>query len=199
MASQAKIKPNNLTDRIVYFLNAIYYCMWLGNIARHKIIKKFSVVVMDFIFKYCGTSSAKEKYFRNKALTLEEIDSLFYDKRTGYSIGFTYVGFNVMVICYSFLITAPISIPILWIKQHNPLSLIIFVVLSTSLPEFIRHITILKDNRYLTYFKRFEREDEHWRKKWKRITILFVIGAFLSALIGLILGFVIAIYIYNHF
>ena len=35
----------------------------------------------------------------------------------------------------------------------------------------------LKD-KYLQYFKQFEKEDEHWHKKWKRRTIDVHLGGY---------------------
>ena len=47
----------------------------------------------------------------------------------------------------------------------------------------------LSKDRYLKFYKRFEKKDAQWHKKWKRTTILFFLGAVLSAAIGLIIVF----------
>ena len=44
---------------------------------------------------------------------------------------------------------------------------------------------------YLKYFKEFEKKDEQWHRKWKRISILFTIGMMLS--LPLLIWYMIAI------
>lgn len=52
---------------------------------------------------------------------------------------------------------------------------------------------VLKNERYLKYFKKFEKKDEQWHKKWKRITIVFCLGCIILVLLGGLLGLQIAI------
>ena len=40
-------------------------------------------------------------------------------------------------------------------------------------------------------FKQFEKEDEHWHKKWKRRTTAFILGAIASIIFGIYLFFTI--------
>ena len=39
---------------------------------------------------------------------------------------------------------------------------------------------------YIGFFDRFEKEDEHWHKKWSRITTLFCVGAALMFVGGIV-------------
>ena len=46
-------------------------------------------------------------------------------------------------------------------------------------------------DRYLKYFKKFEKKDERWHEKWKWITFLFVIGGIATAFMGLaVMGYI---------
>jgi uncharacterized membrane protein YidH (DUF202 family) len=52
---------------------------------------------------------------------------------------------------------------------------------------------VFTNDRYLKYFKQFEKEDEQWHKKWKRITIAFCVGSVIVTLLGICTAFAIAI------
>ena len=52
---------------------------------------------------------------------------------------------------------------------------------------------VFSDDRYLQYFKQFEKEDEAWHKKWKRRTIAFCVGSVITTLLGMAAAFAIAI------
>lgn len=44
---------------------------------------------------------------------------------------------------------------------------------------------VFSKDRYLKYFKQFEKEDEQCHKKWKRITWVFCIGSVVFAIGGI--------------
>ena len=50
---------------------------------------------------------------------------------------------------------------------------------------------VFKKKRYLEYFKEFEKKDEKWHKKWKRLTNVFLLGSIITTGIGLIIVFII--------
>lgn len=41
-------------------------------------------------------------------------------------------------------------------------------------------------DRYLKYFRKFEKEDVQWHRKWSRITTLFCVGAALMFIGGIV-------------
>ncbi len=55
------------------------------------------------------------------------------------------------------------------------------------------HKMVFTNDRYLKYFKKFEKKDEAWHKKWKRRTLLFSIGSIIAFVLGIAAAF--AIYI----
>lgn len=44
---------------------------------------------------------------------------------------------------------------------------------------------VFSKDRYLKYFKQFEKEDEQWHKKWNRITWVFCIGSVVFTIGGI--------------
>ena len=72
-------------------------------------------------------------------------------------------------------------------------SLNIFTILLIAAPVALCYIPAYKAvftrDRYLIYFKKFEREDNEWHKKWKYITILFLAGSIVMVLLGILAMF----------
>jgi len=52
---------------------------------------------------------------------------------------------------------------------------------------------VLEGYRYLKYFKKFEKEDKQWHRKWALITVAFCFCSLLSAAFGIYLCFACAI------
>lgn len=44
---------------------------------------------------------------------------------------------------------------------------------------------VFTDDKYLKYFKKYEKEDKIWHKKWKIITIIFCIGGIIIEVAGI--------------
>ena len=52
---------------------------------------------------------------------------------------------------------------------------------------------VFKDDRYLKYFKKFEKESKQWHRKWMWRTVAFCLGSLLSVAFGIYLCFACAI------
>ena len=50
---------------------------------------------------------------------------------------------------------------------------------------------VLNDKRYIKYFKEFERKDEAWYKKWRRIAVILIVLQLPVMAIGALLSFMI--------
>jgi small-conductance mechanosensitive channel len=50
---------------------------------------------------------------------------------------------------------------------------------------------VLNDKRYIKYFKEFERKDEAWYKKWRRIAVILIVLQLPVMAIGALLAFMI--------
>ena len=58
------------------------------------------------------------------------------------------------------------------------------IALPIALGYIPAYRAVFSKDRYLNYFKQFEKEDEQWHKKWKMITWAFCIGALITMAIG---------------
>lgn len=79
--------------------------------------------------------------------------------------------------------------------KANPDISFIYLLLVLAIPTIIYYpkldIAVLKNKRYLEYFKEFEKEDEKWHKKWKRIAKIFRFGGALVTILGVVIIFMI--------
>lgn len=66
---------------------------------------------------------------------------------------------------------------------HNIVNLIL-VAIPVELGYIPAYRAVFANNRYLQYFKQFEKEDEQWHRKWKRITCFFCIGSVVTFFSG---------------
>ena len=178
-------------QKFEYFLNAVHYCMWLFERKFGFFIGK----IVDFFFspipKFLFTKKMKKRYYDNMRKSQPQLDELFYGKKSGFSIGLAHHNFGAFYSIYFCILSE--SIAAIGIKIFDDLNLI--VIISCLMPLVLCYIpaykaVFLKD-KYLQYFKQFEKEDEHWHKKWKRRTIAFILGAIASFFLGLGLFFAI--------
>lgn len=62
------------------------------------------------------------------------------------------------------------------------------VIIAGLTPILIAYIPAYKavysNDKYIKYYKQFEKESEQWHKKWYRITSAFCIGGVLSMVLG---------------
>lgn len=93
--------------------------------------------------------------------------------------------FDMLSATYSCLISLPLLGLILRtqgdISTVGLIAVAFIPVIVFSIPV---HKAVFSKDRYLVYFKQFEKKDRRWHKKWSRITTAYSIGALLSVAIG---------------
>ena len=62
---------------------------------------------------------------------------------------------------------------------------IAIIALPVGLCYIPAYKAVLSNDRYLKYFKQFEKEDAKWHKKWKQITWGFCIGSVVFTIGGI--------------
>lgn len=67
----------------------------------------------------------------------------------------------------------------------NEIIAIAIIVLPVGLCYIPAYKAVLSNDRYLKYFKQFEKEDAKWHKKWKQITWGFCIGSVVFTIGGI--------------
>lgn len=69
---------------------------------------------------------------------------------------------------------ALLGVAIKVIGNPNGFLMMILIGIPISLGYIPAYRAVFSGDRYLKYFKQFEKEDEAWHKKWNRRTIAFV-------------------------
>ena len=169
-----------------YFLNAVHYFLWIFDIRFSNYCDKIFGKLVSPIGKFLFTEEQKRKYYERKAEHQKELDTLLFDKEYGIHIGWANHWFGYFYSCYPSLL----SFVLLGIvdKISGGLSMILATLLfliPTGLCYIPAYKSVFAQDRYLKYFKQFEKEDERWHRKWKWRTIVFCIGGVISFLMGI--------------
>ena len=175
-----------------YFLNAVHYCMWLFERKSQNVINKIFYFLFSPIPKYLLPKKLKERYYENKIKNKHLINDLFNNKKHGLSIRLANYNFDAFYSIYPCIFSFVIEG--LYIKFNGEMNTFVILVIF-AIPVGICYIpaykAVFSNDKYLQYFKLFEKEDEHWHKKWKRITTAFILGAIASIIFAIYLYFTI--------
>lgn len=174
-------------------MNAIHYSLWFyfvryGDLERRVVKKTFTPIP-----KYLFTKKYKIKYYERLSQEREKETYFFNNKKTGFHISnasrvfaYAYSGYSLF---FSFILVVIAE------SVANLNTLVEFLLLATPIGVCYIPIyqAIFKKDRYLKYFKLFDKKDEHWHKKWGWITFVFCILSVATALFGLYIGNIISL------
>ena len=191
-----------MKEKLEYFLNAVHYCIYLEECWSQRIVNKFFKKLLSPIPKYLFTDSYREKYYKRLESQQKELDDYFFSKEAGQSIGLAHHLFGFFVTCYfvfiGFLLLGFLS------KQfgvENVLGDGFVRMLIFAIPVTIGYIPVYKavfsNDVYLKFFNEFEKKDEKWHRKWKRITAAFVTLSIMMFLSGVFITFIMLIPVFG--
>ena len=184
-----------MKKKFEYFLNAIHYCIYLEEVWTNKKTEKIVYGFLFFISKYFFPKRLKIKVYRRHLQSRQELNEYFYGKEFGQSIGVAHYLFGAFSSSYAGIFSfALLGMSYkMFGKSHNIINFVLIVI-----PLALWYIPIYKAvflrDRYLQFFKQFEKEDKHWHRKWKRITIAFCIGAVFVTFLGICIMWGILVY-----
>lgn len=175
-----------MNKKFEYFLNAIHYCLYLEEKWSTRIIEKCVLRLfhgLSILFNF-------ESFYQRKMeerLKNRDLQEFMYGKTWGESIGFANHWFGYIYSGYpaflSFILMG------FYFRSCEEMNYLI-VLITASIPIGICYVpayrAVFSKDRYLKYFKQFEKEDAQWHKKWKRITILFCIGSVIVTFMGIV-------------
>ena len=167
-------------------MNALQYCLYRGEVWSNFKVERQVYGLIGLLSIALGF----RKYWAKRVEKLhndKELQEYLYGKEWGQSISLAHHWFGFFYSGYpGYLSLVLLGI---YFRFCDELNMIIFWAL-IGLPIIIGYIPAYKavfvKNNYFKYFKKFEKEDEHWHRKWKRITIVFCIGSMLSTLLGIL-------------
>lgn len=176
-----------------YSLNAMLYCLWLFEQKSQYIISKIIRFLFSPIPKYFFPKKIKERYYENKRKSKRQVNDFFNNKKNGLSIRLARHNFDYLYSSFPCFISFSLLGLILRIfKDINLGVLFMLFIIPITIFSIPMYKAVFSNDKYLEYFKLFEKEDEHWHKLWKRRTKAFIFGSITSFFLGIIMAFVIA-------
>lgn len=180
-------------NRFTYFLNAVFYCMWWGEIRFsvfvRTVIDGLLSILMDILF---FPRSVKEKFRKHQEETLKELNQFYYDKKRGFCIGQADFNFGCFYSGYSLPISLSLWGLVVKIYGSTPgfkgISFVVVLAIAiiiTGLCYIPVRRAVFSNKRYLKYFKQFDEEDKEWHRKWAIITWAFCVGGIVMSLVGM--------------
>lgn len=177
--------------KIEYIFNAILYCIWLYELKSQNILSKIILMMISPIPKYMLSQKYKERYYKYQKQRMIEIEQFNRNKIKGYCIGYANHWFGFIYSSYAGIVIFPLFGIMLCISRNiSPIiysvMILLIILIIVGLWYIPAYKAVFSNDLYLKYFKRFEKEDKQWHKKWNRITILFGIGGVLATILGII-------------
>ncbi len=180
--------------RFDYFLNAVLYCLWSMN-ARHSKSRIRLYTWMSYLPKYFLNDRLRNKLDNRIQENLEMCNTLFYDKKKGVSIVNASRHFELASF---FFVCIPLNLiygcTVKWVG-FNIYGFGVIFIIGSILSSKIFEKRVFKKDIYLKYFKRFDKEDYKWYRKWMLITFISIVVSFLI----FILSFIFILYMVIHF
>ena len=172
-----------MKEKFEYFLNAVHYMIYKEQVWSSKKIQKTVNYLISIIIKIPFIGKYKKE---NNEQELKELNKFYYGKESGLSISVAHHLFGTFYSCYPMLLS---FIFIGFIIRYCNEGQNIAIFMASFIPIGICYIPAYKavfaKDHYLKYFKQFEKQDDHWHKRWKRITLLFCVGSVLMFFISL--------------
>ena len=167
------------SNKFAYFLNAVHYFIYLEEIWSNKKIEKIILSFFSILFSEKCMQKINDRQ-KNK-----ELKDFRYGNKWGLSIGVAHYWFGYFYSGYfMFLSFVLLGIPDGIFGGVNLIVATAIIALPIALGYIPAYRAVFSKDRYLNYFKQFEKENEQWHKKWKMITWAFCIGALITMAIG---------------
>ena len=173
------------SNKFAYFLNAVHYCIYIG---EKWSMKKVDNGVLRIMY-YLAVLFSFENFYNKKVDERNRDKALWnymYGKNVGVSIGLAHHWFGYFYSGYfMFLSFVLLGIPDGIFGGVNLIVATAIIALPIALGYIPAYRAVFSKDRYLNYFKQFEKEDEQWHKKWKMITWVFCIGSVVFTIGGI--------------
>lgn len=177
-------------DRFAYFLNAVCYFIWRGELVVEKINFRIILWVMSII-AYCVLWGSWHDKFRRR---LEYVNKDFEIRRK-YPEHYQcdHMCADIFTVGYCF----PIVFVFfgLWLRAGLGGYYVVpmLLIVAVSLWGWFFSFGLLETDCYKKYFKKFAKKDAKWHRKWRLITWAYCFGGAVLFVGGIITALAIAV------
>lgn len=157
------------------FLNSLYYSFWKVNVSIWKWGIDKSNKFYNSIFPLILPKKMKIKFMRRQKRMYDETLNDLRNYRNGKINGAFFI--NQFMSCY-FNYLSPVILAVMGMSSEleykiGPLWWLPVIVV-TGICYFPLYKYVLRKDRYVSFFRKYERKDEVWQKKWKIIAVIFI-------------------------
>ena len=172
-------------SKFEYYMNALHYGLYKWETWSNFKAERQVYGLIGFLSIIFGFRKYHIKRI-NKLHNNKKLQEYLYGEKSGQSIGWAHHWFGYFYSGYSVLLSF-ILLGIFDGMYGNLSKLVVLIIL--AFPIAICYIpaykAVFSKDKYLKYFKQFEKKDASWHKKWKWITIAFCVGSVVSTIGGI--------------
>ncbi|MBW3545639.1 MAG: hypothetical protein KY428_08605 [Bacteroidetes bacterium] len=157
-----------MIKKIELWLNIAHYCFYKADYKLHMLSNKLNPFVL------IGKIPAVKRKFEEQGTThLEVANKVWTDRRFGFGVMISGSG---LVITIFLILLAAFDISNALLKHPINFSWQPFVV-CMGLAYIICHFTVFKEDKYIKYFKKFDKWTKREKWKYALLSLIFVIGS----------------------
>lgn len=170
-----------MNKKIVYFLNVIFYFIYLEEVKTNKIIESTANVFATLVIRFLRFRGI----YKHKVHSNRKIKEYVYGANSSLSTCVANWLFAGFYSCYSTFISW-ICIGIANCKydiDKNSICLLFFIVpcIICYIPAYC---AVFAKDKYLKYFKKFMKNSDQWHHRWKWVAVAYCIGAVVTMVTG---------------
>lgn len=172
----------------------IYYILYLFFVKFDALVNIPIYYSLYALLKCCLPKRLNGKYIDRLKIAIEDSSKFFRDPKSGSCIGVANTFFG-MLYCNFFMIPigALVGLITKYFGTPHPVIYMSVVIIVIAFGWRTARKVVFDNDCYLKYFKKFEKEDKQWHRKWALITVAFCFCSLLSVAFGIYLCFACAI------
>ena len=167
-------------NKFAYFWNAIHYRIWLRVSSSYHFGDKYFDRFTHYLIERFKTGEEKEKAYQRLNEEKKKGEAFYKDKKAGFGVGMADDIAGGIYTAYTFFpfyfITGAVIDRLTGIPAINPIVFIPLIIVDIFVIFKPFRKAVFDNDRYLKYYKIFEKKDAAWHRKWKRITIMLILG-----------------------
>ena len=177
-------KNSMFKRKFEYYMNALHYGLYKWETWSNFKVEKQVYGLIGFLSIIFGFKKYHIKRI-NKLHNDKKLQEYLYGEKSGQSIGWAHHWFGYFYSGYPGFLSFVIGgIYIRFYDKFDCWLLILFAI-PVAICYIPAYKAVFSKDKYLKYFKQFEKRDDSWHNKWKWITIAFCIGSVVVSLLGI--------------
>lgn len=158
-------------------LNIFFYFIWKYEVKKFQKMTQIILKILYYFSKKLLSNKYQNKFTKKINQNIKINEPSIYDQKKGICIGLTKYWMDFFAFGYiSFLTFIIIPIVSYFLGSIKDYVIITIVTINTFIAFHYIDKSIIKNYKYLVFFKKFINNNSDWHKKWKFRTILFCLG-----------------------